>query len=256
MGGGRYNVGGKKGDALSVRHPHTLQPLPRSLDSKSSAAHSAESGQVRSRRLYLGACCVDIAASADGVGGVGGVRIGGTTYRTGRGHAEQRVTTSVLERADNSGTAPSCEVWVITGNLARGSSFRLQTAGWLSSRQSAAENHRLASAVSKQRKGTAHHRFNYRPVKATLALLSLCLWVAQRPSRLTASPALHYGFWAMQEMHNGAHHLGYGSGGLWGCEMSRIDNRLTYSGKAVSPTHRPRSSSHEHYFPATATNFC
>jgi hypothetical protein len=48
--------------------------------------------------------------------------------------------------------------------------------------------------------------------------------------------------------------------GLYGCDMLRIahcrDNRLTDSGKFVSPTHRPLSTPQKHYFSLSGTCFC
>jgi hypothetical protein len=35
-----------------------------------------------------------------------------------------------------------------------------------------------------------------------------------------------------------------------------LDNRLTDGGKVVSPTHRPLSTPHKHYFSAFGTHFC
>jgi hypothetical protein len=46
----------------------------------------------------------------------------------------------------------------------------------------------------------------------------------------------------------------------YGDEMSRfphcLDNGLTDSGKAVIPTHRPRSTPQKQYFLASGTHFC
>jgi hypothetical protein len=52
-----------------------------------------------------------------------------------------------------------------------------------------------------------------------------------------------------------------GRGGLQGCEMLKIphclDNRLTYGGKAVSPTHWPHFTPQKHYyFSISGTHFC
>jgi hypothetical protein len=45
-------------------------------------------------------------------------------------------------------------------------------------------------------------------------------------------------------------------GGLSGCEMLTLGIRLRDDGNIVSPTHRPRSTSQKHYFPASGTHFC
>jgi hypothetical protein len=52
MSGCRYTVGGKTGDAVSLRH--STNPYHSQW-----TAHSGESGQVKTHRLYLGACCAD-----------------------------------------------------------------------------------------------------------------------------------------------------------------------------------------------------
>jgi hypothetical protein len=51
-----------------------------------------------------------------------------------------------------------------------------------------------------------------------------------------------------------------GRGGLLDCEMLRIsqclDNRVTDSGKVVSPMHWPRPTPQKHYSFVAGTHFC